>query len=159
MVNTDQELFRQGWEIFTRIFMKYDVLEKSPLDLGIGEKFNATQIHLIEAIGKGKGRTVTALSHYFMVTKGAISQIVSQLHKMGYITKTKRVGNDKEIILELTEKGWMAFNRHEKYNQPTIAELLKLQEKYSQEEIQAFLSILTDIDKMLMGFVMEEKQR
>ena len=150
---------REGWELFTRMFMKYDVLEKSPLDLGTGDRFSGAQIHLVEAIGKGKGETVTALSHYFMVTRGAISQIVSQLHKMGYLTKAKRVGNDKEIILHLTEKGWLAFDGHEKYNQATVTELMQLREKYSQAELQVFIRILNDVDRMLMGFVVEETQR
>ena len=126
MTEMEKELVRQGWELFTRIFMKYDILEKSPVDIGTGDKFNGAQIHMIEAIGKGKGKTVTALSKYFMVTKGAISQIVSRLNKMGYITKTKRIGNDKEIILELTEKGRQAYRMHEKYNESTIAELSQL---------------------------------
>ncbi len=159
MIETDQDPLRQGWQIFTRIFMKYDILEKSPIDIGIGDRLNAAQVHTIEAIGKGYGKTVTALSAYFMVTKGAVSQIVSLLYKMGYLTKTKRKGNDKEIILELTDKGQLAFWMHEKYNESTVAELMQLREKYSQAEIQAFLSILKDIDQMLMGFVAEEKKR
>jgi len=139
--------------------MKYDILEKSPVDIGAADRLNGSQIHMIEAIGKGRGSTVTALSSYFMVTKGAVSQIVSYLHKMGYVSKTKRQGNDKEIILELTEKGRLAFRLHEKYNESTVAELMQLREKYSQTEIATFLSILNDVDRMLMGFVAEEKKK
>ena len=159
MTEKDQDLLRQGWDLFTRMFMKYDVLEKSPVDIGSGDRFNGAQIHMIEAIGKGHGKTVTALSGYFMVTKGAVSQIVTRLHKMGYVTKTKRKGNDKEIILELTGKGRVAFDMHEKYNESTVAELMKLRQKYSPEEILVFLNILNDVDRMLMGFVAEEKKR
>lgn len=159
MTEKDQDLLRQGWDLFTRMFMKYDVLEKSPVDIGSGDRFNGAQIHMIEAIGKGHGKTVTALSGYFMVTKGAVSQIVTRLHKMGYVTKTKRKGNDKEIILELTGKGRVAFDMHEKYNESTVAELMKLRQKYSPEDILVFLNILNDVDRMLMGFVAEEKKR
>lgn len=159
MSESDHDLIRQGWEIFTRIFMKYDALEKPPLVLETGDAFSATQIHMIEAIGKGRGKTVTALSHHFMVTKGAISQTISQLVNMGTLTRIKRANNDKEIILELSEKGWLAFDLHEKFNQSTVAELYRLEEKYSREEIQAFINILNDVDQMLMGFVSEEKQR
>ena len=159
MTEMDQDLLRQGWELFTRIFMKYDVLEKSPVDIGTGERFNGAQIHMIEAIGKKYGKTVTALSGYFMITKGAVSQIVTKLYKMGYVTKTKKKGNDKEIILDLTEKGRKAFEIHEKYNESTMPELMKLGQKYSHEEILAFLNILNDVDRMLMGFVAEEKKK
>ena len=159
MNTTDLERLQEGWAIFTGIFMKYDILEKAPIDLGTGDKLNAAQIHMLESIGKGYGRTVTSLSDHFMITKGAVSQIVSKLHKLGYITKTKRKGNDKEIILELTSKGQMAFGLHEKYNEGTLEDLMRLREKYSQEELQAFLNILKDIDGMLMKFVTVEKKR
>jgi DNA-binding MarR family transcriptional regulator len=158
MIETQQNQLQQGWEMFTRLFMKYDVLEKNPVDLGTGDRFTATQIHLIEAIGKGKAKTVTGLSRYFMVTKGAISQTVSQLVKAGYLVRVKRAGNDKEIVLELSEKGRMAFSMHENYNQVVVKELSQLTERYSPEELQVFINILTDVDKMLTGFVMEEKQ-
>jgi len=159
MAETDQELLREGWELFTRMFMKYDVLEKAPVDFGDGQRFNGAQIHMIEAIGKGYGKTVTGLSDYFMVTKGAVSQIVSWLHKMGYVSKIKRKGNDKEIILELTGKGEQAFEAHEKYNGSTVAKMMQLRQKYSQAEIVAFLNILNDVDHMLMSFVEDEKKK
>ncbi len=159
MKETDQDLVREGWEIFTRIFMKYDILEKSPIDIGTSDRLNAAQVHTIEAIGKGYGKTVTALSGYFMITKGAVSQVVSRLHKMGYVAKTKKRGNDKEIILQLTDKGRVAFQLHEKYNEATIAELMRLLNKYNHSEIRAFLTVLNDIDGMLTGFVVEERKR
>jgi DNA-binding MarR family transcriptional regulator len=155
----DQDLLQEGWGLFTRIFMKYDVLEKEPIDIGNGDKLNAAQIHLIEAVGKGYGKTVTTLSGYFMITKGAVSQVVSKLHEMGYVAKTKRKGNDKEIILELTEKGWMAFVIHEKYNESTISDLMQFRDKYSEGEIVSFLKILNDIDHLLSKFITEEKKK
>ncbi len=155
----DQHLLQEGWALFTRIFMKYDILEKSPIDLGTGEKLSAVHVHMIEAIGKGYGITVTALSGYFMITKGAVSQVISKLQKMGYVNKTKRKGNDKEIILRLTEKGQGVFELHEKNNASTISDLMKLKEKYSQAEILAFLNILNDVDGLLSKFIAEEKQQ
>jgi len=157
MTKTDQDLMRQGWELFTRMFMKYDVVQKSPVDLGTGDRFNGAQVHMLEAIGQGRGRTVTELSGYFMVTKGAVSQIVSRLTAMGYVAKTKRAGNDKEIILKLTGKGRLAFRRHAAGNEATVAELMQLRKKYSRAEIAAFLNILSDVDRMLLGAVAEQK--
>ncbi len=99
------------------------------------------------------------LSDYFMITKGAVSQIISKLHHDGYITKTKRKGNDKEIILGLTEKGWKAFECHEKNGEPTMKELLRIREKYDEREIQLFLNILKDIDLLFGKYNAEEKKK
>ena len=155
----EQELLREGWELFTRIFMKYDILEKTPIDLGTGDKLSAVHVHTLEAIGKHYGNTVTALSNYFMVTKGAVSQVITRLYQKGYVRKTRRNGNDKEIILELTAKGRRVFDLHEQYNAATVADMQHLSDKYSPAEIQAFLNILTDIDGMLTNFVAEEKNQ
>lgn len=159
MSEKDKELIKAGWALFTRIFMKYDILEKTPIDIGAGDKLNAAQIHTIEAVGKEYGNTVTALSSYFMITKGAVSQITSKLHKMGYIAKTKKKGNDKEIILELTKKGRKAFDLHEEYNQPTLNDMMQFGDKYSEDEIRSFLSILNDIDLLLNKFIAKEKNK
>ena len=80
-------------------------MEKEPLDVGNGDKLTASHVHTLEAIGKEYGKTVTALSGYFMITKGAVSQVISKLHQEGYVAKLRKKGNNKEIILELTESG------------------------------------------------------
>jgi DNA-binding MarR family transcriptional regulator len=139
--------------------MKYDILEKTPIDVGPGDKLSAVHMHMIEAIGKQYGNTVTALSGYFMVTKGAVSQVITRLHQKGYVRKTRLKGNDKEIILELTAKGRRVFELHEQYNASTVNDILPIAEKYSPVEIQAFLDILNDIDQRLMKFVAQEKKQ
>ena len=152
MTTDNLDLLEDGWALFTRIFMKYDLLEKTPIDLGAGEKLSAAHVHMIEAIGKGHGNTVTALSGYFMITKGAVSQVIARLHKLGYVSKSKRKGNDKEIVLNLTERGKHVFNLHEQMNAATVSDLLELGKKYSQPEILAFLNILKDVDSFLSRF-------
>lgn len=149
MSEKDEELILEGWALFTRIFMKFDILGKAPLEISPGEKLSASFVHMIEAIGKGYGNTNTTLSRYFLITKGAVSQIIAKLYAMGYVAKTKRKGNDKEIILELTQKGWRAFELHEKGNEPTLNNLKKFPAKYSEDELHSFLNILTDIEQLL----------
>lgn len=152
-------MIQQGLALFTRILMKYDALEKEPLDMGNGDKLHASHIHTIEAIGKEYGKTVTALSEYFMITKGAVSQVISKLHKNGYISKIKKKGNDKEIILELTKKGWKAFELHEKINGAVMDDLMQVGDKYSSAEVTSFLKMLGDIDLLFSQFIANEKKK
>ena len=153
MTTTNLELLQEGWALFTRLFMKYDILEKTPVDLGTGDTLSAVHVHMIEAIGKEYGTTVTALSGFFMITKGAVSQVIARLYKGGYVSKSKRKGNDKEIILKLTEQGQAVFDLHERNNSDTISNLLELGGKYSQAEVTAFLNILKDVDTLLGKFL------
>ena len=145
MTKTKQlKLIQKGFEMITRIFMKYDILGKQSIDIGNSIKINASNIHTIEAIGKGYGNTVTSLSNYFMITKGAVSQVVSKLQKDGYIKKTE--SNGKSIVLELTDLGKLANKYHDNYNESFIQKLTLIEEKYSISEIESFINILTDID-------------
>ncbi len=139
-----------GW--FNRIFMKYDIMEKKPVKIENGEKLYASEIHMIEAVGKEFGHTVTGLSEYFMITKGAVSQIITKLYNKGYVEKTTLKGNEKEIILKLTEKGWKAFDYHEKLGESIMGKILQIKNKYSEDEAEIFLKILTDIDRLFTDF-------
>lgn len=159
MNENDKELMQEGWALFTRIFMKYDILEKEPINIGEGDKLYAAHAHMIEAVGKGYGETVTSLSDYFMITKGAVSQIISKLYSKGYITKTKRKGNNKEVILKLTNKGWKAFEHHEKNGESTMDELIQIRNKYDEGELRSFLNILNDIDLLFSKFIAEGKKK
>ena len=79
-----------------------------------------------------------------MITKGAVSQVVSKLQKDGYIKKTD--SNSKTIILELTDLGKLANKYHDKYNEAFLQKLVLLENKYSTSEIESFINILTEID-------------
>ena len=86
-----------------------------------------------------------------MITKGAVSQVVSKLQKDGYLKKTE--SNNKLIILELTELGKLANKYHDKYNESLIQKLTLIEEKYSISEIESFISILTEIDKIFGEYI------
>lgn len=154
MTNKDN-FIQKGFEVFTKIFMKYDILAKRPLQIGNGIKINASNVHTIEAIGKGYANTVTSLSDYFMITKGAVSQVISKLHTDGYIRKVQ--GNNKVVILELTDLGKQALKSHDKYNVSFVKTIQGIEDKYSKKELECFLNILTDVDTIFGEFVEDVK--
>jgi DNA-binding MarR family transcriptional regulator len=146
---------QKGFEVFTKMFMKYDIFGSRPLDIGGGIKMNASSVHTIEAIGKSYAKTVTSLSEYFMITKGAVSQVISKLHKEGYIRKVP--GNNKEVILELTDSGRQVVKSHDKYNRSVVKKIKAIEDKYSQKEWESFLNILTNVDTLFAEFIEEIK--
>lgn len=135
---------REGQELLTKLLMKYDLMSKTPFDCG-RERISRSQLHMIEAIGKGYGRTVTSLADYFMVTKGAVSQVIKKLCCGGFVAKEK--GEGKEILLRLTKKGLRAFDLHESYAD-ALPELAAFAANYSEKEIRIFLRVLRDLDEM-----------
>ncbi|MCC7401647.1 MAG: winged helix-turn-helix transcriptional regulator [Chitinophagaceae bacterium] len=145
-----------GFEIFTKIFMKYDVLSKQPRNIGNNITISASNIHTIEAIGKRYANTVTSLSNYFMITKGAISQVITKLYKDGYIKKTET--ENKVVLLELSASGKQALKAHDKYNLAIIGKLQSIEKKYSKKEIETFLRILSEVDDCFGELLNEVKK-
>lgn len=135
--------------------MKYDILGKQPRNIGNNIRINSSNIHTIEAIGKGYANSVTTLSHYFMITKGAVSQVVSKLHKEGYIKKIQ--AENKIVLLELTSLGKQALKAHDKYNLSVIRKLQIVESKYSSKEFDAFFRILLEVDNCFGEFIEEFK--
>lgn len=156
---TRSQMIQEGIALLTRLFMKYEVTRKIPIEVGGGNKLPSAQIHMIEAVGKGYGKTVTALAAYFSITKGAVSQIVSKLHAAGYIVKTRKKGNDKEVILDLTAKGWRAFQCHEKVVEMSMNGVRQIGKDRTERELRCFLEILTEVDETVGAFAAIEPTR
>lgn len=95
---------------------KMNRLQGLRLDFGTGEPLSAAEIHALEAIGKHPGSNVSELAKLMEVTKGAMSQTLDRLEKKGMLGRAKREGNNKEVLPELTARGWQAFAGHEAYH-------------------------------------------
>lgn len=117
-------------DAFFRIVNKYNDVEKIPLDHGTGELLFTSETNTLEAIGKNPGTNVTGLAKQRGLTKGAISQMVGKLFKKGLVRKYKAEDNEKEVLVDLTEKGWMAFHSYEhlhaRWDAPMVKELTGL---------------------------------
>jgi DNA-binding MarR family transcriptional regulator len=92
---------------FRNILHVYSILEKQPLDLGVGIRVYLTEIQVVSAIGENPGINISNLADIMGVTRGAISQTVQKLAKKALITRSKE-RNKKEINLDLTPIGKIA---------------------------------------------------
>ena len=145
-LNTKREIAKQAIAVFERILLRYETQKDLPIATGDGDRLFASQVHTIEAIGKTPGSTVTSLKGHFRVTKGAVAQVVMKLESKGYVRKLKREGNAKENILELTKRGWRAFDLHEKAGERAEKELIGVTNRHTTKELASYLAILTEID-------------
>lgn len=107
----------------TRVVNKFKALDKKSDDFGTGEALNTPEIHAIEAIGKGWVLTASDLVAHFAVTKGAVSQVLAKLEKRGYLSRRRNPKFGKEKLLELTDKGRMAFEGHEAFHHDMDSDL------------------------------------
>lgn len=123
---------------------------------GTGVLMHTREIHTVRAIGQYSGINVTKLAEHTGVTKGAVSQTLKKLIRKGLVRRTRAPGNAKEVVLELTDLGWIGFHNHEKFHMDT----LDLAREYYGDELKSKLERINlavdDIYNMLSEY---EKRR
>ena len=103
-----------------KVIVMTESMHTPSLSFGTGVLMHAKEIHTVQAIGRHSGINVTKLAEKAGVTKGAVSQTINKLVKKGLVRKTHLPGNDKEVVLELTDIGEIGFKNHEKFHMDTL---------------------------------------
>jgi len=111
-----EEILQKIENLITRI----ESMHTPALSFGTGVLMHQKEIHTVQAIGRHPGINVTKLAEYTGVTKGAVSQTIKKLARKGLVKRTHAPGNAKEVVLELTDLGWVGFRNHEKFHMDTF---------------------------------------
>ena len=139
-----------------KLIVMMESMHTPSLSFGTGVLMHTKEIHTIQAVGKHSGTNVTKLAEHTGVTKGAVSQTISKLVRKGLVRKTHLPGNDKEVVLELTNLGRIGFQNHEKFHMDT----LNIAREYYGDQLKSRLERINlavdDIHKMLNKY---EKRR
>jgi DNA-binding MarR family transcriptional regulator len=139
--------------LMIRLVNKYNRLDSKALDFGSGDLLYPSEIHIIEAIGKNHGNTVSEICQKFGVTKGAISQVVYKLSKKGLISKKRNPDFYKEIMLSLTAKGRRAFEGHEKLHKFMDEDLYKNMANFKKDDLKNFEVVLRVIESRIEKYI------
>ncbi|MBP1043916.1 MarR family transcriptional regulator [Vagococcus sp. BWB3-3] len=94
------------------IFQQLRELERTPQQIsGVG-KISPSEFHVIEQIGLAGKITSKELSQQLMITKGAISQLLTKLSKQGVIEREESQADKRVYYLHLTTLGEQVFQKH-----------------------------------------------
>lgn len=144
-----KEAGRQIMELFIGVVNKYNALEKIPVKVSSSHDLYHSERHMLDKIGDHPTMNVTDFAKASGVTKGAVSQVVKKLESKGVIRRYKRVTNEKEVFLELTETGKEIYFEHKKTNDKTIGPLLYELKKYPDDKILFLIAMFKWIDGFL----------
>ena len=144
-------------QILDEVLTKVELLHTPSLDFGTGIPLYRKEIHTLQAIGRHPKINITALAEYKGVTKGAVSQTVTRLIKKGMIRKQYSEASKKEVVLELTDLGWVGFQNHEKFH----AEMFDIARKYYGRQIntklEMFKNVMSDFNAILDEYLTSKK--
>jgi DNA-binding MarR family transcriptional regulator len=137
-------------ELFTRLVIRYNALEKFPVKLSSKHDLYHSERHMLDKIGDHPGINLTEFAKVLGVTKGAVSQVVKKLEAKGVVKRYKKGDNEKEIFLELTKSGQSVYLEHKRTNEETVTgPMLAELEKYPDEKVQFLINMFKWIDGFL----------
>ena len=144
---TPYETVTRFTEIFARIFNKFNLMNKTTYDFGTGDLLYPSEIHVLASIHGEDSLIITELAEKIGVTKSAASQVVKKLHRKGFLDKDKDPGNNKNIVLHLTEKGAKAAGWYQEFKRDLFADLITELDELNHHQVALIDRVLTRIDE------------
>lgn len=138
---TREEVFSELMESLYEISRKIASYESVPRKYGTEDELYMVEAHTINLIGNKIQTTSTELTELTNKTKGAISQMVDKLSKKEMIMKSKNPKDNREVILELSEKGKIVYEYHKKLDTEEYKKLLTKLNGFSDEDFLTYIKL------------------
>lgn len=106
-------------------------------------------MHVIEAVGIGEPRNMSAVAKLLSVTVGTLTIAVNNLVKKGYIERVRSKEDRRVVLVSLTEKGKKAYQHHKRFHEEMIQSLLK---GLSEQEISTLVTALTNLREFFRNY-------
>lgn len=140
-----ENLLEQLVEDFLKINNQLTQIQKKPIPILDDVRISTSALHLIETIGNYPKLNVTELADKLGVTKGAISQQIPHLHKIGLIEIIQIQGNKKNKLISLTSKGKGVYAAHHSLHKELYLAINKNLSAFSTEQKMLLLEILKKV--------------
>lgn len=144
--------YEQLMDILDKAFTKVEALHTPSRDFGTGISMFRKEIHTLQAIGQHPKINITALADHMGVTKGAVSQMVAKLVKKGMVRKIYAEDNKKEVIMELTNLGWIGFRNHEKFHMDVFNIAREYYGELLKTKLEMFMTVMSDLNAILENY-------
>ncbi|MBN1468463.1 MAG: MarR family transcriptional regulator [Fusobacteriaceae bacterium] len=132
-----------------KVHNKLTLISKQPRDFGTGDVLYSTEIHTIVAIKENPGINLTKLSDILGVSKSAVSKFVKKLLDKDYIIKSRPIDNQREVMFNLTNKGEIVFQGHERFSYEKFKTVYDILENTKKEEIKLIDNFLEKLSEEL----------
>jgi DNA-binding MarR family transcriptional regulator len=149
--------YEQLMGIIDEVLTKVESLHTPSRDFGTGVPLYRREIHTLQAVGQHPKINITVLAEHMGVTKGAVSQTVAKLIKKGMVRKQYAKGSRKEVILELTDLGWVGFRNHEKFHMDMFDIAREYYGEQLRPKMEMFKAVMTDFNAILGEYEIKKR--
>ena len=111
-------------ELLVKMFNDILKIEEKELRTGEFEDLTITEMHIIEAIGIEREKTMSEIANELDITVGTLTTAINRLIKKEYVER-RRIEEDRRVVLVmLTDNGKSAFESHAKFHSNMIKGVL-----------------------------------
>lgn len=146
-------------EKFIRLSAKINEGMKQPHYFGTKELLYASEIHIVDLVGRNPKINISEIAERLGVQKSAIPKVVRKLVEKGLVLRSVPEANRKMVQLDLTEMGWVAYRGHIQYHEVVNRDLIKRFNRCSSDEMIFFDKILSEIEEGIDTLLDQSKQK
>lgn len=136
--------------LFVELFRDINNIEERQIKTGEFSNLTLNDMHVINAVGRGKAKNMSSVAKALGVTMGTLTIAVNGLVKKGYVERVRSEEDRRVVLVSLSAKGRKAYARHEKFHQELIDAVAA---RLSAEEQEILSKSLGD----LHAFFLERK--
>jgi DNA-binding MarR family transcriptional regulator len=137
---------RDLYQIWMRIMNKLNESENLPRKFGIELPLYPSEIHTIQAIGDYPESNVRTIADHLGITSGAASQAITKLAKRELVKKVRGKKNEKEVHLELTSQGLVAYQAHDTVHEMVFQRIIEQIGPLTDEETGLLRRVLQAVE-------------
>ena len=134
-------------EALIRILNKALANQRKPRQYGLEDMLYPAEVHMVMLIGQYPTSGVTELAAKAGTTKGAVSQMIQRLVNKELIYKTASPSSGRRVILELTNRGKVAFYSHERLHEKSDMDLISFIKSLNLAQVKVLEQFLILVEQ------------
>ncbi len=136
-------------DVLANLFQEILALEERGIITGEFTNISVNDMHIIDKIGPGEGKNMSAIAKEHGVTVGSLTTSMNSLVKKEYVIRERSEQDRRVVTIRLSEKGLRAYEHHKDFHiKMTKAALAMLKE----EEIPKMTKVLVGLEKFFREY-------
>ncbi len=131
-------------EILVKLFRNINAIEENALKKGEYKDVTVNDMHVMEAIGKGEPKNMTAVAKSLSVTTGTLTISVNSLVKKGMVERVRSEEDRRVVLVSLSKKGIAAYEHHQLFHKKMVDAVV---EQLTEEEKDVLLKALGNLSR------------
>lgn len=143
-------------EILVKLFRNINDIEEQSIKTEEFKDVTTNDMHVIEAIGVGSPKNMTAVARELGVTTGTLTISVNSLVKKGFVDRVRSEEDRRVVLVSLSNKGKKAYEHHRLFHEEMIEAIV---EQFTEEEKEILERTLKNLNAFFVNKSIENRNK